>query len=633
MASKKDVEAGKAYVEMYLKKSQLVKGLRSVQSEFNALGKKMMTAGTWTVGVATAIAGPLLGMAQTFNSIGSNYLDMATRTGLAVEALSELGYAASQSGSDLAAVETSARKMHQFMATVERGSKDAAETLGELGFSLEQIHSMSPEDRFEQLGLAIAKVEDPGRRAAIAMQVFGKTGTALLPLFSTGAEGLAELREEARQLGVSMSTEDAEAAHKLGDAIDRVKAQLLGMTLTIGAALAPMLESLLGHLKDGIQVIVEFVRENAGMAVSLAMLAAAIGTAGAMLLGIGIAFKLAAFAAGALASMIVMVGGALAALTSPIGLAVAGLAALVAYLVQASGVGGQAVDWLKTKFGELYTELAEVFGVMGQLLAGGNMTAAARLLWAMLQMEWARGTAALKDIWIGFKYSMAEVFVDAWSDIRGIWTESIAALETLWIDFTDGFMDAWEGAQSVLAKGIAFILAKIEGLDPADVMADVERQYNLKSDTRDQANKAALDNIEAERTAKQEQIAADRAGAKSTLDDMRRDEEQAMNAQVDAARTAWEQAMAEARSAADKIAADKGPGGGQPEFEASAFANGGTIKSEGTFSAFAAAGLGSVGYGERMARGIERLTELQRDQNALAEKQITAIEKASPRFA
>jgi hypothetical protein len=54
------------------------------------------------------------------------------------------------------------------------------------------------------------------------MQLFGRGGAALLPMMNEGREGIAKLREEARRLGLVMSTEDAVSADKLDDSINRV---------------------------------------------------------------------------------------------------------------------------------------------------------------------------------------------------------------------------------------------------------------------------------------------------------------------------------------------------------------------------------------------------------------------------
>ena len=66
--------------------------------------------------------------------MGSDLLDMSQRTGVSVEALSELGFAAEQSGADMETLEAGLRKMQKF----DRGSgrparRQAQEALARLG--------------------------------------------------------------------------------------------------------------------------------------------------------------------------------------------------------------------------------------------------------------------------------------------------------------------------------------------------------------------------------------------------------------------------------------------------------------------------------------------------------------------
>ena len=75
------------------------------------------------------------------------------------------------------------------------------------------------------------------QRNTSAMRIFGRSGTQLLPMLGD----LAALRAEARRLGVTMSTQDAKAAADLNDDLDRLKATLRSVAITLGSALVPLL--------------------------------------------------------------------------------------------------------------------------------------------------------------------------------------------------------------------------------------------------------------------------------------------------------------------------------------------------------------------------------------------------------
>ena len=76
------------------------------------------------------------------------------------------------------------------------------------------------------------------------MELFGKSGTKLLPLMAGGADGIEELQEQARRLGLTMSSEDAQAAESFGDTLSALWKVLKMGVFTIGSALAPALSDL-----------------------------------------------------------------------------------------------------------------------------------------------------------------------------------------------------------------------------------------------------------------------------------------------------------------------------------------------------------------------------------------------------
>lgn len=109
-----------------------------------------------------------------FVQVGSAFDDMAQRTGVAVEALSTLSYAAKLSDTSIEAVQGGLMKMAKFMGDLRGGSDEAAKKLEAFGISATQILAASPEQQFKLFADAIAAIEDPSERAAAAMEIFGK---------------------------------------------------------------------------------------------------------------------------------------------------------------------------------------------------------------------------------------------------------------------------------------------------------------------------------------------------------------------------------------------------------------------------------------------------------------------------
>jgi hypothetical protein len=336
MAGKSDIEAGKAHVSLYVKNSELVKGLQAASKQLKSFGESIAKIGGSMMAAGGAILAPMAAMVKGFADVGSQLADMSARTGVAAETLSALGYAAGMTGTSIEDVEKALRKMQQN------------------GMSTDQLGAIADQ---------MAAIEDPAERTRFAIETFGKSGAALIPMLSGGAAGLAEFRAEAERLGLVMSSEDASAADALGDAMDRVTGALKGVALQIGAALAPVMTYLADTITGVVAQVVEFVRNNREMVVTVAAVAAGVVAVGAVITGLGGAVAAAGFALSGLASIMGVVGTIAAAIASPIGLVVAGIAAAGAAFASVSGV----TSYFAYQLGTVWTA---VKGIAVALMSG-----------------------------------------------------------------------------------------------------------------------------------------------------------------------------------------------------------------------------------------------------------------------
>lgn len=388
----KSIKAGKAEVEIGIR-SRIAAGAKQVAADLKNLGGKVSSVGRSLATLATAAAAPLAGMTLSFAAAGDNLDKMSKRTGVGVKALSELAFAAEQSGASLDSVEKGIRGMQRSLLNAEMGSKTATDALSALGLSVDELSGMSPEDQFTMIADAIGDVEDPSKRAALAMQLFGRAGSELLPMMSENAEGIASLRKEANELGRTMTAEDAQAAAELTDAMNRVKSVFIGVKNQIGAALAPAMTYLADLVSRTSKAVVPLIRENAHLVKLFAAGAIAVGGLGAALMTVGGLLIGAGMAVGVLAT-------AFSVLFSPLGLAIGGVTALGFALVKYSDIGSQAIDALKARFGPLVEDVQNAVGAIIAALKAGDMEKAWELVSGMIEMIWLDMTDEIRAAWV-----------------------------------------------------------------------------------------------------------------------------------------------------------------------------------------------------------------------------------------
>ena len=214
----------------------------------NALGAVGKAAGVLSVAGGAAILGFGAAAAGSFADAGDELDKMSARTGFAVESLSELKFAAEQSGSSIETVEKGSKRLSSTILDAQNGLASATDALDALGVSVSDLDGLNPEQQFQVFATALAGVEDASTRAALAQDVFGRAGTELLPLFQQGEEGMAALRDQAVELGAVMSGDAAKSAADFKDAQNELMTALGGVFISIGQSLLPILSELVRAL-------------------------------------------------------------------------------------------------------------------------------------------------------------------------------------------------------------------------------------------------------------------------------------------------------------------------------------------------------------------------------------------------
>jgi len=404
-------------------------GIDRLGSSVKSIGASFTRLGAGATAAGAAIAGPLAAAVASFGAAGDTLDKMAKRTGLAVEGLSELAFAAEQSGADLGSVEKGIKGMQRALFDAASGSAEITRAFDELGVTSEQLTGMLPEDQFTLLAGKIGEIEDPSLKAAVAMKIFGKAGAELIPLMNEGVDGISKLREEAGELGRSMSTEDAAAAAEYTDAMNRLKSVLVGLKNQIGSALAPTITGLVNRIVAGTRGVVAFVQNNKHLVVTLGAVGVGITALGGVLLTLGGTLTVLGVAISGVSAAITALGAVASVVLSPIGLAVAAiaipLAALGAGLIVLgvqTGLFSDAFEHAKVILGNFWETAQETFGGISDALKSGDWALAANIAWAGVKLAFWEG---LGDILMAF----AQMVPKMWDIMKQLF---VKILEAAW---------------------------------------------------------------------------------------------------------------------------------------------------------------------------------------------------------
>ena len=464
-----------------------------------------------------------------FQRVGDRLDKLSQRTGVSVEALSQLGFAAEQSGSSLGAVETGIRSMQRSITDLGRGLSTQRFAFEQLGLSFKDIEQLNPEQQFTLIADRISQIEDPTKRVALSMQIFGRAGQELQPLLAQGASGIAALRAEAERLGITIDTETAKSAAEFGDAINRLRQQMKALAVNIGGALAPALTRAAGFFSAFGPAVIDFAKSNRQLILTIAAVGAGLVALGGTLVVVGTTIGLVGFA-------ITGLGTIIGALLSPLGLLAVGTIAAGVAMLRFTDAGAKAIEFLKDRFGGLLKTASATFKGIGQAAAAGDVELAMKILWAGVELATYEGIDAVMTLFYNFKadYLTAsseiaagtlDFLTKSWAGWRQGFAVTVGFFKTQARSVVGDLREAINLSNLQLVKAIN----RVQGaLDPKfDVALNdraAEAEFTKAQNKEIAARKAALGKIKAEEDKRIKEIRDEVAQKEADIQQALRDE-------------------------------------------------------------------------------------------------------------
>lgn len=238
--------AGSIVVDLVMRTGMFETDSKRAEKRLQEMTKRAKDFGT-AVGVATAAAATALAVMvkQSIDAM-DNMSKLAQSTGVAVEELSALAYAADLSGVSEDALGTSLVKLTKNMSDAAQGTGEAQKAFDALGISVKNADGSlkGADDVLGEIAGKFAQYRDGAEKTALAVSLFGRSGADLIPLLNSGAEGLAEMTAEAEELGLTFDQQTGKAAEAFNDNLSRLNAVKKGLVNRITAELLPSLVNL-----------------------------------------------------------------------------------------------------------------------------------------------------------------------------------------------------------------------------------------------------------------------------------------------------------------------------------------------------------------------------------------------------
>ncbi len=236
-------------------------GMTEVNTKVDEAGSGFAKLGPLALGVA----GGILAVGAGLTAFGLHAIDTATAAGQAAFEMSEkFGLTGQQAsaylsvGSQLGLTNEQVSKSFQFLSknvsamqiTLEAGgkiSKTTGQVYKDLGINLldSSGHMKSANELMLESADAFKNLQDGPEKASLAMKLFGKSGTDMLPMLNQGRAGIEQMMAAGQKMGAVMSNDQVKAAHDLEMQHKKLDTAMAGVTLQIGTFLMPVMATIM----------------------------------------------------------------------------------------------------------------------------------------------------------------------------------------------------------------------------------------------------------------------------------------------------------------------------------------------------------------------------------------------------
>lgn len=246
-------EIGEFTKKMHEAKSEMGKVESEGKSHFSALSVAAVAG-------VTAVAGGLFEVGKhsldAFKEQAGAVARLQRLSGESAESMSHLSFAAEETGVSSEKLEGALKKMSK---TVSANSK----AFQEHGIATRdaQGNMLPMSEVIANASELFKSMPDGIEKNTLAMQLFGKQGTDLIPLLNQGKEGLAKFGEEADKFGITIGQGGVDSYKKNVKNSREMHAALKGLEIQIGAKLMPIVTKLTTWLAENLPPAIEFVRK------------------------------------------------------------------------------------------------------------------------------------------------------------------------------------------------------------------------------------------------------------------------------------------------------------------------------------------------------------------------------------
>jgi hypothetical protein len=227
--------------------TEFARGMTAAAKQTESLGSQLKTMAGAYVGFEALKAGASSLKSYVTGAVEgiSQSTTLAERVGMSSTAFQKLSYSARLAHIDQDGLAISLEQMNKRLGEVAvEGSGPAADALRRFGVNAYQVTQMGTEQAFEKLLGVLGEIKNPMERAAVATDLFGKSGQAVINMAAQGLGALKAQGEQATEWGTALNKIDNAKVEEAWVSMAKLSEAAAGFANQVATQLAPFITEL-----------------------------------------------------------------------------------------------------------------------------------------------------------------------------------------------------------------------------------------------------------------------------------------------------------------------------------------------------------------------------------------------------
>jgi soluble cytochrome b562 len=192
---------------------------------------------------AVALAGSIVALTRSSANQIDSLSKQAAQVGILTRNFQAMSLVANEAGVSTETLTSQIAFMQRNLVELGRGTALQTRAFQQLGLTIRDLQGLSPDQQFERIATALAGVQDPAQRTALAMEVFGRSGRAAINMLEGYTDALEDARRFQEGFGLAVSQTSAQAIERANDALGRLMSGFRGVGNVLAVEAAPRVEA------------------------------------------------------------------------------------------------------------------------------------------------------------------------------------------------------------------------------------------------------------------------------------------------------------------------------------------------------------------------------------------------------